>query len=144
MIDEVATWLRGAAADAGIVPYDERTRAGDLRYAIIREAETDVMVVLVVTSAAPRAKNTTPTAKIDNLFIVFMVLCSFIIHPEERLPHSLRLRRAARINATLTIAVYILAQQLAIRTPFNNHAPSNPLQTLYSVLHGLKTHPILE
>jgi len=56
VIDEVATWLRGAAADAGIVPYDERTRAGDLRYAIVREAEGDVMVVLVVTSAAPRAK----------------------------------------------------------------------------------------
>jgi 23S rRNA (uracil1939-C5)-methyltransferase len=56
VIDEVATWLRGAAADAGIVPYDEKTRAGDLRYAIIREAEADVMVVLVVTSAAPRAK----------------------------------------------------------------------------------------
>jgi len=56
VIDEVATWLRGAAAGAGIVPYDERTRAGDLRYAIVREADGDVMVILVVTSAAPRAK----------------------------------------------------------------------------------------
>jgi 23S rRNA (uracil1939-C5)-methyltransferase len=56
VIDEVATWLRGAAAGAAIVPYDERTRSGELRYAIVREAEGDVMVVLVVTSIAPRAK----------------------------------------------------------------------------------------
>ncbi|MEO6775500.1 MAG: 23S rRNA (uracil(1939)-C(5))-methyltransferase RlmD [Kofleriaceae bacterium] len=56
VIDEVATWLRGAAAGAGMVPYDERTRAGELRYAIVREAEGDVMVILVVTTAAPRGK----------------------------------------------------------------------------------------
>jgi len=56
VIDEVATWLRGAAAGAAILPYDERTRSGELRYAIVREVDGDVMVVLVVTSSAPRAK----------------------------------------------------------------------------------------
>ena len=56
VIDEVATWLRGAAADAKIIPYDEATRAGELRYAIIREVDGDVMIVLVTTTAAPRAK----------------------------------------------------------------------------------------
>jgi 23S rRNA (uracil1939-C5)-methyltransferase len=56
VIDEVATWLRGAAARAGLVPYDEPTRSGELRYAIVRESDGDVMIVLVVTSAASRAK----------------------------------------------------------------------------------------
>jgi 23S rRNA (uracil1939-C5)-methyltransferase len=56
VIDEVATWLRGAAAGAAIIPYDEATRAGELRYAIIREVDGDVMIVLVTSSAAPRAK----------------------------------------------------------------------------------------
>lgn len=56
VIDEVATWLRGAAAGASIVPYDEKTRSGELRYAIVREAEGDVMIILVVTSGASRAK----------------------------------------------------------------------------------------
>ncbi|MFT3699859.1 MAG: 23S rRNA (uracil(1939)-C(5))-methyltransferase RlmD [Kofleriaceae bacterium] len=56
VIDEVATWLRGAATRAGFIAYDEQTRTGELRYAIIREAEGDVMIVLVVSSAAPRSK----------------------------------------------------------------------------------------
>lgn len=56
VIDEVATWLRGAATAAGLAAYDEQTRTGELRYAIIREAEGDVMIVLVTSSAAARAK----------------------------------------------------------------------------------------
>lgn len=56
IIDEVAVWLRGAVTRAGLVPYDEQTRAGELRYAIVRESEGDVMIVLVVTSAVVRAK----------------------------------------------------------------------------------------
>ena len=56
VIDEVATWLRGAVTRAGLVPYDEPTRAGELRYAIIREVDGDVMIVLVTTNTAPRAK----------------------------------------------------------------------------------------
>jgi 23S rRNA (uracil1939-C5)-methyltransferase len=56
VIDEVATWLRGAVTRAGLIPYDEPTRAGELRYAIIREVDGDVMIVLVTTHAAPRAK----------------------------------------------------------------------------------------
>lgn len=56
IIDEVATWIRGAAERAELVAYDERTRAGELRYAILREVAGDVMIVLVVTSAAPQAK----------------------------------------------------------------------------------------
>jgi 23S rRNA (uracil1939-C5)-methyltransferase len=60
IIDEVATWVRGAAERAALAGYDERTRTGELRYVIIREAEGDVMVVLV---AAPR----TPRAKLDGV-----------------------------------------------------------------------------
>jgi 23S rRNA (uracil1939-C5)-methyltransferase len=56
IIDEVATWVRGAAENAQLAPYDEATRAGDLRYVVIREAAGDVMVALVVTSSAPRSK----------------------------------------------------------------------------------------
>ncbi|HUS28210.1 MAG TPA: 23S rRNA (uracil(1939)-C(5))-methyltransferase RlmD [Kofleriaceae bacterium] len=56
VIDEVATWVRGAAERAGLVPYEEATRAGELRYVVLREAGGDVMVALVVTSSAPRAK----------------------------------------------------------------------------------------
>ena len=48
LIDEVATWVRGAADAAAVVPYDERTRTGELRYVIIREAAGDVMVALIV------------------------------------------------------------------------------------------------
>jgi 23S rRNA (uracil1939-C5)-methyltransferase len=60
IIDEVATWVRGAAERVGLAPYDERNRTGQLRYVIIREALGDVMVVLV---AAPR----TPRAKLDGV-----------------------------------------------------------------------------
>jgi 23S rRNA (uracil1939-C5)-methyltransferase len=56
IIDEVASWIRGAAVRAQLVAYDEATRRGELRYAIVREAAGDVMVVLVVASAAPRTK----------------------------------------------------------------------------------------
>ena len=56
VIDEVATWVRGAVERAGVTPYEEATRAGELRYVVIREVSGDVMVALVVTSAAPRAK----------------------------------------------------------------------------------------
>jgi 23S rRNA (uracil1939-C5)-methyltransferase len=56
IIDEVATWVRGAAESAQLVPYDESTRAGELRYVVIREAAGDVMVALVVTPATPRTK----------------------------------------------------------------------------------------
>ena len=56
IIDEVATWVRGAAEQATLVAYDEPTRTGELRYVIIREAAADVMVALVVAPPAPRAK----------------------------------------------------------------------------------------
>ena len=56
IIDEVATWVRGAAEQAGLAAYDERTRTGELRYVIVREAAGDVMVVLVVAPRTPRAK----------------------------------------------------------------------------------------
>ncbi len=56
IIDEVASWIRGAATRAQLVAYDEAKRTGELRYAILREAASDVMIVLVVASAAPRAK----------------------------------------------------------------------------------------
>jgi 23S rRNA (uracil1939-C5)-methyltransferase len=56
VIDEVATWLRGAAEGAGLVPYDERTRTGELRYLVIRESAGDVLVALIVAGKTPRAK----------------------------------------------------------------------------------------
>jgi 23S rRNA (uracil1939-C5)-methyltransferase len=56
VIDEVATWLRGAIEAAGLVPYDERARSGELRYVIIREAAGDVLVALVVAPRTPRNK----------------------------------------------------------------------------------------
>jgi 23S rRNA (uracil1939-C5)-methyltransferase len=56
IIDEVASWVRGAAESAGLAPYDEATRSGELRYVIIREAAGDVLIALIVTSATPRAK----------------------------------------------------------------------------------------
>lgn len=56
VIDEVATWVRGAAEGAKLVAYDERARTGELRYAIIREAAGDVMVALVVASGTARKK----------------------------------------------------------------------------------------
>jgi len=56
IIDEIATWVRGAAERAAVVPYDERTRSGELRYVIVREAGGDVLVVLVTAPRAPRGK----------------------------------------------------------------------------------------
>jgi 23S rRNA (uracil1939-C5)-methyltransferase len=56
IIDEVATWVRGAAESAQLTPYNEATRAGELRYVVVREAAGDVMIALVVTPGAPRAK----------------------------------------------------------------------------------------
>jgi 23S rRNA (uracil1939-C5)-methyltransferase len=56
VIDEVATWIRGAAEEAQLHAYDEKTRTGDLRYAIVREVAGDVLVALIVTHTAPRAK----------------------------------------------------------------------------------------
>ena len=56
IIDEVATWVRGAAERAQLVPYDETTRAGELRYVVIREAAGDVMVALIVAPATERIK----------------------------------------------------------------------------------------
>jgi 23S rRNA (uracil1939-C5)-methyltransferase len=56
IIDEVATWTRGAAEQAGLVAYDEAARTGELRYVVVREAAGDVMVVLVIAPRTPRAK----------------------------------------------------------------------------------------
>ncbi|HEX4452158.1 MAG TPA: 23S rRNA (uracil(1939)-C(5))-methyltransferase RlmD [Kofleriaceae bacterium] len=56
IIDEVASWIRGAATQAELAAYDEAKRTGELRYAIVREAGGDVMVVLVVATATPRGK----------------------------------------------------------------------------------------
>ncbi|HEY4057623.1 MAG TPA: 23S rRNA (uracil(1939)-C(5))-methyltransferase RlmD, partial [Kofleriaceae bacterium] len=56
IIDEVATWVRGAADRHGLVAYDEKARTGELRYVIVREAAGDVMVALVVAPRTPRAK----------------------------------------------------------------------------------------
>lgn len=66
IIDELATWIRGAAEQAKLIPYNETTRTGELRYAIVREARGDVMIVLVVTSAAPRAKLTSLASALAN------------------------------------------------------------------------------
>lgn len=56
IIDELASWVRGAAEAAGLVPYDEKARTGELRYVILREAKGDVMIALVVATGTPRAK----------------------------------------------------------------------------------------
>ncbi len=56
IVDEVASWVRGAAERAQLVAYDERARTGELRYVIVREAGGDVMVALVVAPGTPRAK----------------------------------------------------------------------------------------
>jgi len=56
VIDEVATWVRGAAEAAGLAAYDEPTRAGELRYVIVREAGGEALVALVVASRTPRGK----------------------------------------------------------------------------------------
>jgi 23S rRNA (uracil1939-C5)-methyltransferase len=56
IIDEIATWIRGAAEGAGLAAYDEARREGELRYAIVREADGDALVTLVVAPHTPRAK----------------------------------------------------------------------------------------
>jgi 23S rRNA (uracil1939-C5)-methyltransferase len=57
VIDEVATWARGAAEASDLVPYDEVRGAGELRYVVIRANRGgDVLAGLVVTSATPRRK----------------------------------------------------------------------------------------
>jgi 23S rRNA (uracil1939-C5)-methyltransferase len=56
IIDELASWVRGAAENAQLAPYDEQKRTGELRYVVIREAAGDVMISLVVASRTPRSK----------------------------------------------------------------------------------------
>jgi 23S rRNA (uracil1939-C5)-methyltransferase len=56
IIDEVASWIRGACERAQLIPYNEATRTGELRYVVVREAGGDVMIALVVAPGAPRAK----------------------------------------------------------------------------------------
>ncbi len=56
IIDEVASWIRGAATAAELAAYDETKRIGELRYAIVRESAGDVMVVLVVAPRPARSK----------------------------------------------------------------------------------------
>jgi len=56
IIDELATWVRGAAERSGLAAYDERARTGELRYVIVRESAGDAMVVLVVAPRTPRDK----------------------------------------------------------------------------------------
>jgi 23S rRNA (uracil1939-C5)-methyltransferase len=53
VVDEVATWAAGAAEAAAIRPYVERTRAGQLRYLVVRaNRDGDVLTGLVVPDAA--------------------------------------------------------------------------------------------
>jgi 23S rRNA (uracil1939-C5)-methyltransferase len=57
VIDEVATWARGALDAAGLAPFHETRRTGELRYVVIRaSAAGDALVALVVASATPRKK----------------------------------------------------------------------------------------
>lgn len=56
VVDEVATWVRGAAEAAGLVAYVERERRGELRYVIVREVAGDALVALVVAPRTPRDK----------------------------------------------------------------------------------------
>jgi 23S rRNA (uracil1939-C5)-methyltransferase len=56
IIDELATWVRGAAEGAGLAAYDEARREGELRYALVREAEGDALIALVVAPRTPRGK----------------------------------------------------------------------------------------
>jgi 23S rRNA (uracil1939-C5)-methyltransferase len=57
VIDEVAAWVRGAAEAAGLEPYDEATRHGELRYVVIRaSAAGDTLVALVIAPHAAPAK----------------------------------------------------------------------------------------
>ncbi|MBL9016532.1 MAG: 23S rRNA (uracil(1939)-C(5))-methyltransferase RlmD [Myxococcales bacterium] len=56
VIDELASWVRGAAERAGLRAYDEQARTGELRYVIVREVAGDALVALIVASGTPRAK----------------------------------------------------------------------------------------
>lgn len=56
VIDEVATWVRGAAEAAHLAPYEERTHSGELRYVIVRESDGDVLIALVVAPRTPWSK----------------------------------------------------------------------------------------
>lgn len=56
IIDEVASWARGAAEQVELEPYSEQTRKGELRYVLVRESAGDVLVALVVVGTTPRAK----------------------------------------------------------------------------------------
>ncbi len=56
VIDEVATWVRGAAEQAALIAFDERTRVGELRYVLVREAGGDVLIALIVASGTSRDK----------------------------------------------------------------------------------------
>lgn len=56
VIDELATWVRGAAERAGLHAYDEKARTGELRYVIVREVGGDALVALVVASGTSRKK----------------------------------------------------------------------------------------
>jgi 23S rRNA (uracil1939-C5)-methyltransferase len=57
VIDEVAAWVRGAAEAAGLEPYDEPRRSGELRYVVIRAgAAGDTLVALVVAPGATPAR----------------------------------------------------------------------------------------
>jgi 23S rRNA (uracil1939-C5)-methyltransferase len=59
VIDEVATWARGAAEAAGLAAYDEGSQRGELRYVIVRSnADEEVLVGIVVTSTASRDRVT--------------------------------------------------------------------------------------
>ncbi|MDB4954766.1 MAG: (Uracil-5)-methyltransferase [Myxococcales bacterium] len=56
IIDEVASWVRGAAETAQLGVYNEATRRGELRYVVVREANGDVMVALVIAPGTPADK----------------------------------------------------------------------------------------
>jgi 23S rRNA (uracil1939-C5)-methyltransferase len=57
VIDELATWARGALEAAALEPFDETKRTGELRYVVIRASGSgDALVGLVVASATPRRK----------------------------------------------------------------------------------------
>lgn len=57
IVDEVAAWIRGAAEAAELEPYDEATRRGALRYAVVRaSAAGDVLAALIVAPGAEPAR----------------------------------------------------------------------------------------
>jgi len=57
VIDELATWARGALDAAALEPYDEARRTGELRYVVIRASGSgDALVGLVCTTATSKKK----------------------------------------------------------------------------------------